>query len=164
MMAAAAAEGSQKGEGERERSLLGLSRPFLLLSLSSLHILIINEYSAAVRDCERSGVMLNYGRAPKPTGKRVSSPVAVPSPLALSSVGWCGRYEAAKEGRKGALKSAPERAREGEWSHAYSLTSGGRGPERRCLIGRRPPVRPSFHRRPPPPSEKAVMAERATVA
>ena len=50
-------------------------------SLSSLHILIINEYSAAasasaaVRDCERSGVMLNYGRAPKPTGKRVSSPV-----------------------------------------------------------------------------------------
>ena len=69
MMAAAAAEGSQKGEGEREGmralSLLGLSRPFLLLS--SLHILIINEYSAAaaaaVRDCERSRVMLNYGRA-----------------------------------------------------------------------------------------------------
>ena len=49
--------------------LLGLSRP---LSLSSLHILIINEYSATAAVCVR-GVMLNYGRAPKPTGKRDGS-------------------------------------------------------------------------------------------
>ena len=77
MMAAAAAEagGITKGRRKERGNESALSPPRAVpssLSLSSLHILIINEYSATAAVCVR-GVMLNYGRAPKPTGKRDGS-------------------------------------------------------------------------------------------